>query len=327
MKTIKNNLDKPLSISLTNQKKNNMIVSGNIPYYPYKEHQLKCQDKPIAFPKQHQKNHPGFEYLMNPLPIFDNPRYVGSGKLKGQVALITGGDSGIGRAVSIGFAKEGADIAIGYLYEHEDANITKQLVEKYGVKCLLIPLDLSIKTNCTEIIKQVIQYYKRLDILVLNHGVQYPQKDISHISPEQIEKTFTTNILSYILIAREAVPYLIGKGKIIMTTSVTAYKGLSNLVDYSSTKGAVVSFVRSLSLQLIEKGIRVNGVAPGPIWTPLIVSSFSAEYVETFGTDTPMKRAGQPFELAPTYIYLASDDSSYVSGQILHVNGGTITES
>lgn len=238
--------------------KNEMVVVGNMEYYPYKDHRQKYQDQAITFPKQHQDRQPGLEYLMNPQPISDNPKYIGSGKLKDQVALITGGDSGIGRAVSIGFAKEGAHIVICYLYEHEDANITKQLVEKYNIKCLLIPLDLTIKQNCNEVIKRVIEYFGKLDILVLNHAVQFPHEDISDISSEQIEKTYTTNILSYILITKASVPYLQGKDKIILTTSVTAYKGAPSLIDYSSTKGAVVSFMRSLSLQVISKGIRVN---------------------------------------------------------------------
>ncbi|AYV80835.1 MAG: SDR family NAD(P)-dependent oxidoreductase [Harvfovirus sp.] len=286
----------------------------------------KCKN-PDIFPPQHQERQPGLEYLMNPLPIFDNPKYVGSGKLKGRVALVTGGDSGIGRAVSVAFAKEGAHIAIAYLYEDTDAEYTKSYVEAYGSKCLLIKGDLTLKGAEMDVIRRVIEYFSRLDILVLNHAVQFPQHDIADISDEQLELTFKTNIISYLKLVRSAIPHLKQGAAIVCTASITAYKGPPVLIDYATTKGAVVSFVRSLSHQLVTKGIRVNGVAPGPIWTPLIVSSYSADYVKTFGTDTPMKRPGQPYELAPTYVYLASDDSSYVTGQILHVNGGQQTSS
>ena len=298
-----------------------------------KKYKLSCDRKictqlPLIFPPQHQDKQPGIEYLMNPLPIFDNPNYIGINKLKDKVAIVTGGDSGIGRAVSIAFAKEGAKIAIVYLedYETPDAELTKQIIEKYNGQCLLIKGDLKNESFCKEVVDKTIQHFSKLDILVMNHGVQFPQKDILNISSEQLEITYKTNILSYFYIAKAAIPHLKEGSTIINTASITAYKGTSLLIDYSSTKGAVVSFTRSLSLSLIGKGIRVNAVAPGPIWSPLIVSSYDADYVSTFGINTPMQRAGQPYELAPTYVYLASDDSSYVSGQVLHVNGGVITD-
>jgi Dehydrogenases with different specificities (related to short-chain alcohol dehydrogenases) len=297
-----------------------------IPIYPYYSQETKCKQVPVTFPPQHQDQQPGLEYLMHPAPISDNPEYKGSGKLKGKVAIITGGDSGIGRAVAIGFAKEGADVAIVYLYEHKDALATKQMVEKYGGRCLLIEGDLRKPEFSAEIVHKTIESYGCLDILVLNQGVQFPQKCILDITNEQLEDTYRTNIFPHFYLTKAALPHLKAGSSIISTASVTAYAGAPLLVDYSSTKGAIVSFTRSLSLQLVSCGIRVNAVAPGPIWTPLIVSSYSADYVKTFGLETPMKRAGQPFELAPTYIYLASDDSSYVTGQVLHVNGGVMTE-
>lgn len=297
-----------------------------IPKYPYYSYEEKCKQVPITFPPQHQDVQPGLEYIMNPLPISDNPEYKGSGKLTGKVAIITGGDSGIGRAVAIGFAKEGANLVIAYLYEREDAETTKKMIEQYGQQCLLIEGDLRQPNFSIEVIRKTIETFGKLDILVMNQGVQFPQESIANISNDQLEMTYRTNIFPMFYMTNAALPYLKEGSSIISTTSVTAYAGTPLLIDYSSTKGAIVSFTRSLSLQLAKKGIRVNAVAPGPIWTPLIVSSYSAEYVKTFGLDTAMKRAGQPFELAPTYIYLASDDSSYVTGQVLHVNGGVMTE-
>jgi NAD(P)-dependent dehydrogenase (short-subunit alcohol dehydrogenase family) len=296
------------------------------PTYPYYGYETKCERKPITFPPQHQARQPGLEYLMVPAPISDNPQYVGSGKLKGKVAIITGGDSGIGRAVAIGFAKEGADVVIAYLYEHEDAETTRQMISGYGRRCLPIAGDLRVEAFSYEVVRKTIEYFGKIDVLVINQGVQFPQQSILNITAEQLENTFRTNIYPHFFMTKAALPFLQPGSSIISTASVTAYAGAPLLVDYSSTKGAVVSFTRSLSLQLVKQGIRVNGVAPGPIWTPLIVSSYSAEYVKTFGTESPMRRAGQPFELAPIYIYLASDDSSYVTGQILHVNGGIMTE-
>ncbi|MBS4538427.1 SDR family oxidoreductase [Clostridium sp. D2Q-11] len=297
------------------------------PSYPYFGYERECEEVPITFPPQHQPCQPGLEYLMEPRPIYDNPDYKGSGKLKGKVALITGGDSGIGRAVSVSFAKEGADIAIVYLYERRDALETKRVVESLGSCCLLIEGDLRDKRFCYDLVEETIDEYEQLDILVNNAAVQFTQESILDISSEQLEDTFKTNVFSYFYVTQASLPYLKKGSTIINTASITAYEGHKLLIDYSATKGAIVTFTRSLSLSLIDKGIRVNAVAPGPIWTPLIPSSFSAERVKTFGLDTPMKRAGQPFELAPAYVYLASEDSSYVSGQVIHVNGGVMVSS
>lgn len=299
------------------------------PYYPYYSEKTICKEQPITFPPQHQPRQPGLEYVMNPKPISENPHYKGSGKLTGKVAVITGGDSGIGRAVSIAYAKEGADVAIVYLTAEEDrdAEWTKSKIEEMGSQCLLIRKDLRQPESSTEVVKQTMDTFGRLDILVNNCGVQFPQENILDISIEQLHRTYETNIFSFFYLTKAALPHLLPGSAIINTASITAYEGDKTLIDYSSTKGAIVAFTRSLSLSIIEKGIRVNAVAPGPIWTPLIPSSFSAERVSTFGYETPMKRAGQPFELAPTYVYLASDDSSYVSGQVLHVNGGVMVSS
>ncbi|MCT8978762.1 SDR family oxidoreductase [Clostridium sp. CX1] len=282
---------------------------------------------PITFPPQHQSKQPGLEYLMCPPPIFNNPKYKGSGKLKNKVVLITGGDSGIGRAVSLAFAKEGADIAIAYYDEHRDAETTKALIENEGRRCLLMAGDLKEESFCKKIVDMTVETFGKLNVLVNNAAVQYPQKSLEDISSEQLETTFRTNIFPLFYVTKAALPYLKRGDSIINTASITAYNGNKELIDYSSTKGAIVTFTRSLSLSLESKGIRVNGVAPGPIWTPLIPSSFSADKVATFGLEVPMKRAGQPVELAPTYVYLASNDSTYVSGQILHVNGGAMVES
>jgi len=282
----------------------------------------KSENVPVTFPAQHQDAHPGIESIMTPRPIFDNPNYIGTGKLKDKVAIITGGDSGIGRAVSLIYAKEGSDIVIVYLNQHEDANETKQYIEKLGRKCLLIYGNLKDEEFCKSIIDKTINEFGRLDILINNAGVQYPQNSIEDITSKQFEDTFRTNIFSFFYLTKAAMPHLKNGSCIINTASVTAYNGHKELIDYSSTKGAIVTFTRSLALSLASKEIRVNGVAPGPIWTPLIPSSFAADYVTTFGADTPMKRAGQPVELGPVYLYLASEDSSYVTGQILHVNGG-----
>ncbi|WP_425800755.1 SDR family oxidoreductase [Desulfitobacterium sp. Sab5] len=282
--------------------------------------------KPV-FPPQHQGQQPGIEAHMNPRPDYDDPNYVGSGKLKGKIALITGGDSGIGRAVALAFAKEGADIAIVYLNEQSDAQETSVRIEAIGRRCLSIAGDIGNENFCQDVIDNVIKTFNRLDILVNNAAEQHIQSNIADITAAQLEKTFKTNVFSYFYLIRFALPHLQAGASIINTASITAYKGDELLIDYSSSKGAVVSFTRSLSESLVKKGIRVNGVAPGPIWTPLIPASFPAEQVATFGSTTPMGRAGQPKELAPAYVFLASQDSSYMSGQILHVNGGTIINS
>ncbi|GAA0374608.1 SDR family oxidoreductase [Bacillus horti] len=279
---------------------------------------------PKQVPAQQQEVQPGIEAQMNPRPLYDNPSYKGSGKLKDRVVLITGGDSGIGRAVSVAFAKEGAKLAILYLNEEQDAQETKKIVEEKGGQCHLIAGDIGSEAFCQQVVEQVVQTFGKLDILINNAAMQVPQKDIRNISADQLELTFRTNLYSYFYLTKAALPYLSKGSSIVNTTSVTAYKGHDQLVDYSSTKGAIVSFTRSLSEQIAGQGIRVNGIAPGPIWTPLIPATFEASKVAQFGQDTPMKRPGQPFELAPAYVYLASDDSSYMSGQVLHINGGTI---
>lgn len=275
-------------------------------------------------PPQHQDHRPGTESEMTPKPKADDPKYRGSDKLRDKVALITGGDSGIGRAVAIFFAKEGANVAIAYLNEHDDAQETKRLIEQEGRKCITIAGDIGDEKVCQQAVQQTVDEFGKLDILVNNAAEQHPQQSIEDITAEQLERTFRTNIFSMFFMTKAALKYLKEGSAIINTTSVTAYKGNQQLLDYSSTKGAIVAFTRSLSQSLVEKGIRVNGVAPGPIWTPLITSTFPEEKVASFGQQVPMKRAGQPEELAPSYVFLASDDSSYMSGQILHPNGGEV---
>ncbi|MBH9966409.1 SDR family oxidoreductase [[Bacillus] enclensis] len=282
------------------------------------------QNEKQTFPPQHQNHQPGTIDEMNPQPIHTDQNYKGSGKLDGKVALITGGDSGIGRSVAWYFAREGAHVAISYLDEHEDANKTKELVEAEGVQCMLLAGDIGSETFCKDLINKVISQFGRLDVLVNNAAEQHPQDGLENISSEQLERTFRTNVFSMFHLTKSALPHLKKGASIINTASITAYKGNKDLIDYSSTKGAIVSFTRSLAENIASKGIRVNGVAPGPIWTPLIPSTFNADKVSQFGANTPMGRAGQPFELAPAYVYLASDDSSYVSGQMIHINGGTV---
>jgi NAD(P)-dependent dehydrogenase (short-subunit alcohol dehydrogenase family) len=276
------------------------------------------------FPPQHQDHQPGTEKEMHPQPKYMDDNYKGSGKLDGKVALITGGDSGIGKAVALYFAKEGADVAIAYLEEDQDAQETKDLIEKEGRNCLLFAGDLGSSSYSAEVVQKTVDQFGKLDILVNNAAEQHPQTSLLDISDEQLEKTFRTNVFSFFYLTKAALPHLKSGSSIINTTSVTAYAGNEQLLDYSSTKGAIVSFTRSLSQSLASKNIRVNGVAPGPIWTPLIPSTFPEDKVAKFGADTPLGRAGQPYELAPAYVYLASDDSQYTTGQVMHVNGGKI---
>ena len=276
------------------------------------------------FPPQHQNEQPGVESEMSPQPLSMDSAYKGSGKLNNKIAIITGGDSGIGKAVAIYFAKEGSDVVIVYLNEHQDAEETKKLVEAEGRKCLLLAGDIGDEAFSQEIVTKTIEQFGKINILVNNAAEQHPQKSLLDITTQQLEKTFRTNIFGYFYLTKAVLPHLHKGSSIINTASITAYEGHEELIDYSATKGAIVSFTRSLAKSLAPQGIRVNGVAPGPIWTPLIPSTFTAEKVVNFGTDTPLGRAGQPFELAPGYVYLASEDSAYVSGQILHINGGKI---
>ncbi|QED38228.1 SDR family oxidoreductase [Antarcticibacterium arcticum] len=277
--------------------------------------------KPKKFPKQ-QQSQPGDEHKMKPAPEIIRKGYKGSGKLKGKTALITGGDSGIGRSVAVHYAREGANVAIVYLNEDKDALETKKMVIKEGGKCLILQGDLKKEAFCKKIVGDCIKEYGELNILVNNAAVQFPKDKIEDITNKQIKETFETNIFPYFFIAREAVKKMKKGDTVINTTSVTAYRGSEHLLDYSSTKGAIVTFTRSLSLMLAKKNIRVNGVAPGPIWTPLIPSTF--DDISDFGQDTPMGRAGQPSEVGPAYVFLASEDSSYITGQIIHINGGEI---
>lgn len=277
-----------------------------------------------AFPPQHQNRQPGIESEMNPRPVSVDQNYKSAGKLTGKTAIITGGDSGIGKSVAIYFAKEGADVVIVYLDEHQDAEETKGLVEAEGRRCLLFSGDAGDEEFCKETVSKTMDQFGKIDILVNNAAEQHPQKSLLDITSAQLEKTFRTNIFSYFYMSKALLPHLKQGGTIINTASVTAYAGNEQLLDYSATKGAIVTFTRSLAKSLAPQGIRVNGVAPGPIWTPLIPSTFNEDQVASFGSNTPLGRAGQPFELGPSYVYLASNDSSYVSGQILHVNGGEI---
>lgn len=272
-----------------------------------------------TFPEQKQ-NLPGNEHQMNPEPQIIRENYTGSGKLLGKVAFITGGDSGIGRSVAVHFAREGADIAIVYLKEDKDALETKVLIEKEGRQCLLISGDLKEEKFCKSAIKKCHTLFKKINIIVNNAAVQFPQTKLDDITASQLHKTFETNIYPYFYITKAALPFLKEGDTIINTSSVTAYRGSEHLADYASTKGAIVSFTRSLSTMLAKKQIRVNGVAPGPIWTPLIVASFDT--LSDFGKDNPMGRAGQPSEVAPAYVFLACEDSSYITGQFIHINGG-----
>ncbi|AGE21203.1 putative short-chain dehydrogenase/reductase [Geobacillus sp. GHH01] len=275
-----------------------------------------------TLPPQHQTRQPGLQTEMNPQPVTIKDTYKGSGKLENRVAIISGGDSGIGRAVAVHFAKEGADVAIIYLNEHEDAEETKRLVEQEGRRCLAMAGDIGDEAFCKEAVKQTIEAFGKLDIVVNNAAEQHPQPNFLNITAAQLEKTFRTNVFGCFFLTKAALPHLKNGSAIINTASVTAYEGNEQLIDYSATKGAIVAFTRSLAKALVGQGIRVNGVAPGPIWTPLIPSTFKSEQVATFGANTPMKRPGQPCEVAPCYVFLASDESSYMTGQMLHVNGG-----
>ncbi|GGG82555.1 SDR family oxidoreductase [Paenibacillus radicis (ex Gao et al. 2016)] len=276
------------------------------------------------FPPQHQSQQPGIESQMKPLPVYKSDSYKAAGKLAGKAAIITGGDSGIGRAVAIAFALEGCDVSIPYYNEHEDAQLVQKEIEAAGKRCLLLPGDVGDEAFCRSAVERTVLEFGKLDIVVNNAGEQHIQQRLEDITEKQLEATFRTNVFAMFFLAKAALPHLKQGASIINTTSVTAYRGNPTLIDYSATKGAIVSFTRSLSANLAEQGIRVNGVAPGPIWTPFIPSSLDEQSVTTFGADTPMKRAGQPHELAGAYVFLASDDASYVTGQVMHVNGGEV---
>jgi NAD(P)-dependent dehydrogenase (short-subunit alcohol dehydrogenase family) len=277
-------------------------------------------------PAQKQDRQPGVEQEMHPRPDF-TPKYPGVGKLRGKVALITGGDSGIGRAVAVAMAREGASIAITYLNEHNDANETRGLVKREGTDALLLPGDVGDETYCEAAVEATVEQFGRLDILVNNAGEQHETDDVRDIDAAQIERTFRTNVFSFFFMAKHALRHMPKGASIINTTSITAYQGHKTLLDYSATKGAIVTFTRSLSEALEKDGIRVNAVAPGPIWTPLIPVSFEPERVAKHGTSVPMQRPGQPNEVAPCYVFLASEDASYISGQVLHPNGGSVVGS
>ena len=285
--------------------------------------QMEIEAKP-----QHQNAQPGLEAQMDPKPIYIRDGYEGSDKLNDKIAVITGGDSGIGRAVAVHFAREGADLAILYHpREEEDAQETKRLIEAEGRRALLVPGDLKSLSYIRQAVGTIISTYNRIDILVNNAANHVPQENFVDISDEQLEDTFDLNVLAIFRLTKAALAHMGPFSSIINTTSVTSYRGSEALVDYSSTKGAVTAFTRSLSQLLVERDIRVNGVAPGPVWTPLIVSSLTPEKIAEFGKDTPMERPGQPAELAPAYVFLASEDASYITGQVMHVNGGTVINS
>jgi NAD(P)-dependent dehydrogenase (short-subunit alcohol dehydrogenase family) len=283
--------------------------------------------KPTSFPGQQQENQPGKESEMIPRPEIIRKGYKGSEKLLGKVALITGGDSGIGRSVAVHFAREGADVSIVYLNEETDAWETKSLVEKEGRKCILISGDLVNPAFCKQAVDNTVKQLGKINIVVNNAAEQHSKENLEEITPDQLERTYKTNIFSFFYITQAAITHLKPGDSIINCTSVTAYRGSAHLIDYSSTKGAIVSFTRSLSLNLAEKGIRVNAVAPGPIWTPLIPSTSEKNMIKDFGKKVPLGRAGQPSEVGPCFVFLASEDASYITGQVLHPNGGEMVES
>lgn len=280
----------------------------------YEGDEIKAQSQPI----------PGKEHKMDPEPIYDNENHKGYNRLKDKVAIITGGDSGIGKAVAVAYAKEGAKVVVVYNISDDDANETKRVVESYGGDILLLKGDIGDRAYADKVVEETIEKFSKLDIVINNAGEQHPQKKLEDITDEQMERTFKTNVFSMFYLTRAALKHLKEGSSIINTSSVTAYRGNPLLLDYSSSKGAVTAFTRSLAINLADRKIRVNQVAPGPIWTPLIPSTFDKETVETFGEDTPLKRPGQPVELGEAYVFLASDGATYITGQTIHVNGGEV---
>lgn len=297
---------------------------GNQYYQYFKDTGIKSLTYKIMAPEQEQKKQPGLEYLMDPVPIFDNINYKGSGKLKDKVILITGGDSGLGRAASVAFAKEGAKIIIAYYDEHEDAIYTKNYVTSLGAECEIIAGDISYKNFCENLVRFTLERFGKIDVLINNAGVQYQQDTLECISDEQFDRTMKVNIYGMFYLTRAVLPYLKSGSSIINLSSVTTFYGEPQLIDYVTTKGAIVGFTRSLARSLALKNIRVNAIAPGFFWTPLQPACWIKEKIPSLGADAAMARGAMPYELAPTFVYLASDDSSYVTGQVLHVNGGQI---
>ena len=297
---------------------------GNNFYKYYGNTGVKSTVYNILAPAQSQDEQPGMEYMMNPLPVFDNPNYKGSGKLDGKVAIITGGDSGLGRACSIAYVKEGAKVVIVYLNETRDANDTKKYIEQLGGECILIQGDITDHNFCREIVKRTIDTYGKIDILVNNAGVQYQQDSLDCISDEQFDKTMKVNVYGMFYLTKEAIPYLNSGASIINLSSVTTFYGDPQLIDYVTTKGAIVGFTRSLARNLALKNIRVNAIAPGFFWTPLQPACWVKEKIPSLGSNSAMARGAMPYELAPTFVFLGSDDSSYMTGQVIHINGGEV---
>jgi len=297
---------------------------GNDYYNYYNDIGVKSTEYHIMAPEQSQDDQPGMEYLMTPKPIFDNPHYKGSNKLKGKVAIITGGDSGLGRAASIAYVKEGAKVVIPYYDEHQDAKDTKEYIEKLGGECLLLSGDITDKKFCQEIVKKTIDKYGKIDILVNNAGVQYQQDKLENISDEQFDWTMKVNIYGLFYLTRAALPYMKSGSSIINLSSVTTFYGDPQLIDYVTTKGAIVGFTRALARNLALKNIRVNAIAPGFFWTPLQPACWVKEKIPSLGSDSAMARGAMPYELAPTFVFLASDDSSFMTGQVIHNNGGQV---
>lgn len=297
---------------------------GNKYYNYYGDVGIASTEYKIMAPEQSQNTQPGMEYLMTPKPIFDNPNYKGSDKLKDKVAIITGADSGLGRAAAVAFAKEGAKVVIPYYNEHKDANDTKEYIEKLGGECLLLSGDITDKNFCKQIVYSTLQTFGKIDILVNNAGVQYQQDSLECISDEQFDRTMKVNIYGMFYLTKEVLPYLKSGSSIINLTSVTTFYGDPQLIDYVTTKGAIVGFTRALARNLALKNIRVNAIAPGFFWTPLQPACWVKEKIPSLGSNSAMARGAMPYELAPTFVFLASDDSSYVTGQVIHNNGGEV---